>query len=143
MAEALARRFVSDKGIDLPKDFRISSAGLNKAASAVKPLALEVLTEVGVGCESLSTQELRNCPEAENHDALLLVLCDEESCRSCGTFLQDYPAKMVLRRPFPAPSKISKSINDAEQVKQVFRDVRDEITLWIEKDFLNLLGFEN
>ena len=114
MAEALVRERWGDR-------LAASSAGTEPAE--VHPLAIEVMTEVGI---DLAGQASKSVDDLEGPFDFVVTVCEhaQEAC----PFV---PATIAsLHRSFADPSSAQGS--EAERL-QVFRRVRDEIAGWLEQ----------
>lgn len=113
MAEGLARRVFPGH--------LIQSAG--SRPSQVNPYALEVLAELGIDASSHRSKSVQDIDPASVD--LVITLCAEEVC---PLFLGDAER---LHWPIPDPASEDLSLS-ADQMRQRFRDARDEIRRRIE-----------
>ena len=121
MAEGLLRTFHGDVA-------NAYSAGL--VASQVKPLAVEVMEEIGVdmsGCTSKALDALAGIPLG-----YVVTVCDaaQEACPYVRARIQ------VLHKNFPRPSATGTS---EEEKRDAFRRVRNEIRTWLADEFVPAL----
>lgn len=119
MAEGLLRSLYGDK-------FEVVSAGT--APSKVNPYAVRVMEEIGI---DISEQNSKQTDEflGTNFDHVVTVC---ESVReSCPVFPG---GKNYTHKGFRDPSKFR---GKDEEILTGFREVRDEIKIWIEEEFRN------
>ena len=121
MAEGWLRHLASDSVEAL-------SAGITP--HGVNPLAVEVMAEVGV---DLSPQRSEDVARYLDEPLDLVVAVCDSAAEACPTFPRPVP---ILRAPFPDPAAAEGS---PEEVRRVFREVRDaigrRIETWIAADF--------
>lgn len=115
MAEGLARRRFGDS-------VRVQSAG--SEPSRVNPLAVEVLTELGIDASGHWSKGVETIA-AESVDTII-TLCAEEVCPAFLTI------EKIQRLHWPLPDPAA-ATGDAEQRLQRFREVRDEIDRRLEE----------
>ena len=118
MAEGLLRHLAGDR-------FDAASAGT--AATAVRPLAVRAMDELGI---DISSQESKTLDRylGEPFDAVVTV-CDQAN-EACPVFLG---AKERLHWSFPDPSKATGTEDDQ---LAVYRAVRDVMRGRIERDLI-------
>lgn len=113
MAEGIARALA-------PAGVKVSSAG--SSPSAVNPLAIEALRELGL---DISGQRAKNVAEIPPDDVdLVITLCGEEEC---PVFLGQ---AMRVHWPLPDPAAAQ---GDHEARLASFRRVRDELRRRLER----------
>jgi arsenate reductase len=118
MAEGLLGHFGGDR-------FEAMSAGTE--ATSVRPEAIEVMAELGVDISGQESKTLdRYLGEPIDH---VVTVCDAAN-EACPVFPG---AKRRLHWSFRDPSQFTGS--DEERLR-VFREVRDEIRVRIEKEFV-------
>jgi arsenate reductase len=116
MAEGMLNHYLGDR-------YEAVSAGTE--ATRVNPHAIQALMELGIDItkhRSKSIEEFRG----RSFDTVVTV-CDNAK-ESCPFF----PGKRVIHKSFPDPSRTG---GKDEQVLQAFREVREEIRQWLEKEF--------
>ena len=114
MAEALARRRFGDA-------VRVQSAG--SAPSAVNPLALQVLAELGIDAGDHTSKHVDTIDPAAVD--LVITLCAEESC---PVFLGHAPR---LSWAMPDPDRKGEPLSPAERLHH-FRVARDAIAARVD-----------
>jgi arsenate reductase len=127
MAEGLLRALYGDR-------YEANSAGIE--ATLVDPRAVKVMNEIGI---DISNQHSKKIYEYRGilFD-LAVTVCDKakEACPICGIGLKApgtaIAAKKTIHKTFKDPSTAEGS---EEEQLNVFRQVRDEITNWIEQTF--------
>lgn len=117
MAEGFARRLA-------PRGWKVTSAGIDPRG--IHREAIRVMAEVGVDISDQSSKDLSAVP-AEEVD-LVVTLCDDAAER-CPAF----PGG-VERRHWGLPDP-ARATGEEEEVRAVFREVRDEIRRRIEALF--------
>ena len=117
MAEGLANRFLGD-------DYRAFSAGTE--ATRVNPLAIRVLSEIGVDISRQWSKTLEAF-DGESFD-FVVTLCGDAN-ETCPLFIGGTER---THRGFDDPSRRS---GTEEEVLPEFRRVRDEIKSWILEFF--------
>lgn len=122
MAEGLLKHITQGK-------YDIFSAGTKP--SFVREEAIKVLSEIGI---DISNNRSKSVDEfADIAIDYVLTVCDNAK-ETCPYF----PAKtMVIHHSFDDPPAIGEA--DQETALQIFRRVRDEIKLYLEKDFLKII----
>ena len=116
MAEGILNVLYGDKYVAY-------SAGIEPMK--VNPYAIKVMAEIGIdisGHQAKSIQEFRT-----KHFDYVVTVCDDAK-ESCPFF----PGDIVLHKGFQDPSEFNGT--DNEILKKV-RQVRDEITDWIQETF--------
>jgi arsenate reductase len=106
--------------------FEAFSAGTE--ATQVHPIAIAVMREIGV---DISGQRSKPLSEFEGREMdLVVTVCD--SARAACPF---FPwAKEIMHKEFPDPAGEK---GTEERISVVFRNVRDQITGWIDEYFGN------
>jgi len=106
--------------------FEVFSAGTE--VSQLHPIAIEVMREIGV---DISGQRSKPLSEFEGREMdLVVTVCD--SARAACPF---FPwAKETLHKEFPDPAGKK---GTEERISVTFRNVRDQITGWIDEYFSN------
>lgn len=117
MAEGLMRHFHSDR-------FEAFSAGTE--ATLVRPEAIKVLAELGIDISSHSSKTLERFLKIELD--YVVTVCDSAN-EACPFFPG---GKKRIHKSFRDPSNTK---GKEEEVLQAFRDVRDEIRLWLDESF--------
>lgn len=117
MAEGLLRDLHGDK-------FEVYSAGTEP--SRVNPFAIKAMSELGIDISGHKSKSL-NCFEGTQMDYVVTV-CDNAK-ESCPTFPG---AQKLIHKGFRDPSQFR---GKDEEILKGFREVRDEIKTWIEKEF--------
>ena len=122
MAEGLLRHLAGDR-------FDAYSAGTE--ATAVRPLAVGVMAELGI---DISGQESKTLDRylGEPFDAVVTV-CDQAN-EACPVFLG---VTERLHWSFPDPSRAT---GTEEEQRAVYRGVRDAIRARIERDLIEMDG---
>ncbi len=125
MAEGLLRHLYGDQ-------FEVYSAGI--AASQVKPMAVEVMEEIGVDMSSHTSKDL-SALEAVPKDYVVTV-CDaaHEACPYVPARIQ------LVHKGFPPPSA---GMTTEEEKRASFRMVRDAIKTWLENEFVPMTNLKN
>jgi arsenate reductase (thioredoxin) len=117
MAEGLLRSRYGDR-------YEAHSAGTER--THVRPLAIEALREIGVDISDHESKTVEDLGEREFD--YVVTVCD--SAREACPYV---PARReVLHQSFPDPSAATGS---EEEQLDVFRQVRDQIALWIDEAF--------
>jgi len=119
MAEGILRNLYGDK-------FEVFSAGIEP--SRVNPHAIEVMQEIGIDISAHSSKSIDKF-EGVKIDYVVTV-CDHAK-ESCPTFPG---AEYNIHKGFSDPSKFR---GKNEEILLGFRQVRDEIKSWIQKEFEN------
>ena len=109
MAEGILRHYGGDK-------FEVESAG--SAPSEVNPIAIEVMTEIGIDISGHRSKHVKEI--LGRHFHYVITVCDNAN-ESCPTF--PGPSQR-LHWPFPDPPH-AQEVTD--EVKEEFRKVRDLI----------------
>jgi arsenate reductase len=92
----------------------------------VHPCAIRALADIGIDISGHASKRIDEF-KGETFDTVVTV-CDNAR-ESCPFF----PGKRVIHRSFRDPSRTEGS--DAD-ILQAFRDVRDEIRIWIDEEFI-------
>lgn len=118
MAEGLLNTLGGDR-------FEAFSAGTE--ATEVRPLAVEVMREIGIDISNHTSKRVD--PFLDQEFDLVVTVCDRAR-ESCPYFPG---GKEVLHKGFNDPSEAS---GTEEEKRAVFRKVRDEIREWIQEKLL-------
>ncbi len=97
----------------------IISAGI-EPAKVVNPLAVQVVSELGIDISKYSPKSIESIPDIEFD--LVFTVCD--SLKNCIVFSGE--TKHLVHIPFPDPSKVNGSNTE---LQNNFRAVRDEIKI--------------
>lgn len=116
MAEGLLRHFYGNK-------YEVASAGI--VATRVNPFAIKVMKEIGV---DISSHRSKNIEEFRGRIFDIVVTVCDHARETCPFF----PGKKYLHRGFEDPSLAK---GTPEDIIAKFRQVRDEIMLWLEENF--------
>lgn len=116
MAEALLREMHGNR-------FEARSAGIDP--KGVHPLAVAAMREIGI---DISEQRSKSLLEFKDESFDVVVTVCDHARESCPFF----PGKIIIHQSFPDPVNPE---SGEEDVMERFRTVRDEIKLWIEKNF--------
>ena len=119
MAEGILRNLYGDK-------FEVFSAGTEP--SRVNPYAIRTMQEIGIDISGNTSKSIEGFQEM-NIDYVVTV-CDHAK-ESCPTFPG---AKHNIHKGFIDPSKFR---GKDEEILLGFRQIRDEIRSWIQKEFEN------
>jgi arsenate reductase (thioredoxin) len=117
MAEGLINRLYGDK-------YEASSAGTNPLW--VHPYAIEVMEEIGIDISQAHAKSLDEF-SSETLDYVVTV-CDNAK-EQCPFFPN---AKSMIHKSFENPSSIQGS---GEETLHAFRKTRDDIKIWLTKEF--------
>ncbi|MFZ5950110.1 MAG: arsenate reductase ArsC [Candidatus Rifleibacteriota bacterium] len=124
MAEGWARHFHND-WLD------VSSAGVEK--HGMNPFAVQVMKEEGVEISSHRSKLLSELPELEFD--LVITVCGNANER-CPIF----PGRTrVVHVPFGDPPAMAKETDSQEKALECYRNVRDQIKAFIEKELKGLI----
>ncbi|WP_127717147.1 arsenate reductase ArsC [Halobacteriovorax sp. HLS] len=117
MAEGWGKFLKSEK-------FNFFSAGTKK--HGLNPYAIKVMNEVGV---DISTHE-SNTPDelGDNKMDIVFTVCSDAH-ESCPIF----PGGKILHVGFDDPPRLTKQMNDEEEILAVYRRVRDEIRTFVSE----------
>ena len=118
MAEGFGRKYLKDQ-------FKIFSAGTKK--HGMNPYAIQVMKEIGIDLDqqhSKTTDELGDL----KMDVVITVCSDAHE--TCPVF----PGGRVLHQGFDDPPRLTKELNNEDDILEVYRRVRDEIEAYV-KDF--------
>lgn len=118
MAEGLLRALGGDR-------FDVQSAGTE--ATGVRPLAIEVMREVGIDISKQTSKTLD--PLLNDHFDRVVTVCDDAN-ESCPVFPN---ATERLHWSLPDPSRATGSTEDQ---LAVYRTVRDELRSRIQRELL-------
>jgi len=117
MAEGILRNLYGDR-------FEVFSAGTEP--SMVNPYAIEAMQEIGIDMSAHSSKSI------DKFDGMkidyIVTVCDHAK-ESCPTFPE---AKHNIHKGFSDPSKFR---GKDEEILLGFKQVRDEIRSWIQKEF--------
>ena len=120
MAEGILRNLYGDK-------FEVFSAGTEP--SRVNPYAIRAMQEIGIDISENTSKSIEGF-QGMNIDYVVTV-CDHAK-ESCPTFPG---AKHNIHKGFIDPSKFR---GKDEEILLGFRQIRDEIRSWIQKEFENI-----
>ena len=120
MAEGILRNLYGDK-------FEVFSAGTEP--SRVNPYAIRAMQEIGIDISENTSKSIEGF-QGMNIDYVVTV-CDRAK-ESCSTFPG---AKHNIHKGFIDPSKFG---GKDEEILLGFRQIRDEIRSWIQKEFENI-----
>jgi len=110
--------------------FEIYSAGVEKHGK--NPLAVQVMSEDGI---DITSQKSKTTDELPVRDFEYVITVCDNAREKCPWF----PAKTrIIHRSFPDPPFLTKNMTDMEEKLGVYREVRDEIRMFVENlpDFL-------
>lgn len=117
MAEGWARELKSDV-------FEACSAGIE--THGMNPRAVRVMEEAGVDISEQTSKTTADLPVRE-FDYVITVCSDADE--NCPWF----PAKTkIVHHAFDDPPRLTKNMEDEEEILSVYRRVRDEIRDYIE-----------
>jgi arsenate reductase len=117
MAEGLVNQLFSD---------RLEAKSGGTKPSALNPLAVQVMKEIGV---DISRQRSKHLDELEGeHFDMVVTMCTEDET-NCPFF----PGKEHMHHGFRDPSRVAGT--DEERLQAV-REIRDDIRGWIEANFM-------
>ncbi|MEZ5424794.1 MAG: arsenate reductase ArsC [Pyrinomonadaceae bacterium] len=121
MAEGLLKHICQDK-------YDVNSAGTK--ASLVRPEAIEVLREIGI---DISSHRSKSAEEfAQDEIDFVLTVCDNAK-ENCPYF----PAKTkLIHHSFEDPAAVE---GDEPARLEAFRRVRDQISQYLEGEFLKMI----
>ena len=118
IAEGFLRSFYADR-------YEAHSAGTEP--SSVNPHAVQVMTEIGI---DISSQRSKGIDEFINKEIDYVITVCDHARQTCPFFPG---GKKLIHKGFKDPASFHR--NDNETLA-LFRQVRDEIKAWIEKDFV-------
>jgi arsenate reductase (thioredoxin) len=122
MAEGLLKHITQGK-------YDINSAGTKP--SIVRPEAIKVLAEIGIDIENNRSKSVNEFVNVEID--YVLTVCDNAK-ETCPYF----PAKTkVIHHSFDDPPAIGEA--DEETTLKIFRRVRNEIKIYFESEFLQII----
>jgi arsenate reductase (thioredoxin) len=125
MGEAILR------GMNL-SEVSVYSAGIEK--HGLNPWAMKVIDEIGLDSGALSSQTLSDLNPDIHFDYVLTVCSNAHG--SCPVF----PGQAkVIHQGFEDPPFLAKGIEDEEKVLEIYREVRNTISEYLHKEFINLL----
>ena len=116
MAEGLLRHLHGDR-------YEVASAGTK--ATRVNPYAIRVMKEIGI---DISSHRSKSIEEFRGYTFDIVVTVCDHARETCPFF----PGKKFLHKGFEDPSLAE---GTPEEIMAKFRQVRDEIMLWLEKNF--------
>jgi len=116
MAEGLLRHLYGDR-------YEVASAGTK--ATRVNPYAIKVMKEIGI---DISSHRSKSIEEFKGQIFDIVVTVCDQARETCPFF----PGKKFLHKGFEDPSMAQ---GTPEEIMAKFRQVRDEIKLWLEKNF--------
>ncbi len=121
MAEGLLRAYHGDR-------YEAFSAGTE--ASYLKPIAVEVMAEIGI---DISGHTSKNADSFFDADIDFVVTLCDSAREHCPTFPA---ARHHMHHAFPDPSLHPTDGSESEQSRRrAFRRTRDEIKLWLDETF--------
>jgi arsenate reductase len=106
--------------------YDVYSAGSDP--TTVNPYAIKVLAEIGV---DISKNRSKSLKEFDGLEFDYVVTVCGGSGEACPVFLG---GKIYLHEPFEDPASVK---GNEEDIIIIFRRIRDEIKVWIEKNFKN------
>tara|TARA_Y100001934_G_C12183499_1_gene692785 strand:+ start:84 stop:440 length:357 start_codon:yes stop_codon:yes gene_type:complete len=108
--------------------YNVQSAGLE--SHGLNQLAVKVMKEIGIDISNQNSKKI-NSLDLKMYDVLFTV-CDDanESCPIIPTI------KKRIHKSFVDPAKVRNEMNKL----QIFREVRDEINFFCNKEFKKLDG---
>ena len=115
IAEGLLKSNKCDK-------YRVYSAGIE--ATAVNPYAIAVMAEIGVDISNHKSQSINDYKDRDFD--FVATVCDHAK-----EFCPVFPGKSVIHHGFRDPGGAS----DREGMLNSFREIRDEISVWIDQEF--------
>ncbi len=119
MAEGYLRARAGDR-------YRVYSAGTEQ--THVRPLAVEVMREIGIDLSSHTSKTLDALADVEKD--VVVTVCDQAR-EACPVV----PArKTVMHESFPDPSAVEGS---EDERRAAFREVRDQLIDWIDRTFVD------
>ena len=104
-------------------DYEAFSAGI--LPTQVSPYAIEVMNQVGI---DLSKHRSKSIEEYKDKTFDYVVTVCNKAKESCPFF----PGKKIIHKDFSDPSSADGS---QKEIIEEFQKIRDEIKLWIEKEF--------
>ncbi|MFG1485006.1 arsenate reductase ArsC [Halobacteriovorax sp. RZ-1] len=110
MAEGWGKALKGDK-------YNFYSAGTKK--HGLNPYAIKVMKEAGV---DISNHESNTTDEIDAQIDIVITVCSDAN-ENCPYF----PDGKIIHIGFDDPPRITKDLNDEEEILQVYRRVRDEI----------------
>ena len=104
--------------------YDVFSGGID--ATSVHPMAIEVMKEIGIDISGLRSKSVE---EFFGKDIRIVVTVCDEAARVCPFFPG---AEEPINQNFPNPLEFTGS---EDQIRSGFRQVRDQITHWIDMTF--------
>jgi len=104
--------------------YEVRSAGTD--ASGVRPFAVNAMAEIGI---DIKNHRSKNMDEYKNQMFDYVITVCDTARESCPFFPG---GEKYIHRSFLDPSATT---GEEDEMMQSFRDVRDEIRNWIEKEF--------
>jgi len=120
MAEGILKSLYGNK-------FEVRSAGTEP--SRVNPYAIRVMQEIGIDISGNTSKSVDSY--FDTHMDYVVTVCDNAR-ESCPAFPG---AAHIIHKGFRDPSKFR---GKDEEILNGFRQVRDEIKLWVEAEFQNI-----
>lgn len=119
MAEALAREMFLDR-------LETYSAGI--VAHGMNPNVAQVMAEVGLSTANQYSKTLDDL--SGEHFDIVVTVCDN-AAESCPAWPESV---RHLHQPFPDPPKLAAAATSEDDKLDCYRQVRDQIRTWLEKD---------
>jgi arsenate reductase len=117
MAEALLNKIYGDR-------YTAFSAGSDP--TGIDPIVVAVMSEIGIDA---GNQQSKNFDVFKNSDFNIIVTVCDQARESCPFF----PGAGIRKhKSFPDPAKYE---GKREDIIREYRRIRDEIKIWIEKEF--------
>lgn len=116
MAEGFGRKLLGE-------NFNVFSAGTQKHGMNMR--AVSVMQEVGI---DLSTHYSKTLDELQVNFDFVVTVCGHAN-ENCPYF----PGGKVIHQGFDDPPKLTAHMTDEEEILNVYRRVRDEINLYMQK----------
>ena len=112
--------------------YRVYSAGTEK--THVRPLAVKAMDEIGIDISGHTSKTLDALANIEKD--YVVTVCD--AAREACPVVQ--AQRKVMHESFPDPSAVE---GTEEEQLAAFRDVRDQLSTWIDRIFLQEASPEN
>ncbi|MFI5391000.1 MAG: arsenate reductase ArsC [Bacteriovoracales bacterium] len=106
------------------KNKTINAFSAGTISQGLNPHALDVMRESGV---DISNQKSKTVDELPSMDFDLVITLCEDASKNCPYF----PGKKVIHFGFDDPPKLTKNMENKEEVLKVYKRVRDEIKNFI------------
>lgn len=117
MAEGFGKSFLGDK-------YNIYSAGTKK--HGLNPRAIKVMDEIGI---DISHHESNTTDELPGPDMDYVFTVCSDAHENCPIF----PSGKIIHIGFDDPPRLTSEMTDEEEILMIYRRVRDEIKLVVEK----------